>query len=191
MNYFTKEELKDIADELLMNPTRETLKMLNEKYNGTVSETKAPEEAKPAEMAPNATPNATVEVPNLEVPTLEASNQAPASMAGNMPSTPNFPNGEAPSLEVPSFASQPSAPESTPISVATTPWENGPVQNPNVVPTTDNFNNTQPASTIKVEGTPQFFETNNQMPNPGLANSQMQQGPTIFSQLEQNFTGQQ
>ena len=39
MNYFTREELEDITKELLENPTRETLKKLNEKYNGIVVET--------------------------------------------------------------------------------------------------------------------------------------------------------
>ena len=34
MKYFTKEELEDITRELIQNPTRETLKKLNEKYNG-------------------------------------------------------------------------------------------------------------------------------------------------------------
>ena len=34
MKYFTKEELVDITKELLENPTRETLKNLNNKYNG-------------------------------------------------------------------------------------------------------------------------------------------------------------
>ena len=34
MKYFTKEELEDITKELIENPTRDTLKKLNEKYNG-------------------------------------------------------------------------------------------------------------------------------------------------------------
>ena len=33
MNYFTKEELEDISLKLIENPTRETLKELNDKYN--------------------------------------------------------------------------------------------------------------------------------------------------------------
>ena len=33
MKYFTKEELEDITNELLQEPTRETLKNLNNKYN--------------------------------------------------------------------------------------------------------------------------------------------------------------
>lgn len=35
MKYFTKEELEDITKELVENPTRETLKKLNDKYNGS------------------------------------------------------------------------------------------------------------------------------------------------------------
>ena len=33
MKYFTKEELEDITNELLQEPTRGTLKNLNNKYN--------------------------------------------------------------------------------------------------------------------------------------------------------------
>lgn len=36
MKYFTMEELDDITKELIENPSRETLKKLNEKYNGEV-----------------------------------------------------------------------------------------------------------------------------------------------------------
>lgn len=36
MKYFTMEELDDITKELMENPSRETLKKLNEKYNGEV-----------------------------------------------------------------------------------------------------------------------------------------------------------
>ena len=35
MKYFTKEELEDITKKLIENPNRETLKGLNEKYNGS------------------------------------------------------------------------------------------------------------------------------------------------------------
>ena len=33
MKYLSKKELEDITNELLENPTRETLKVLNNKYN--------------------------------------------------------------------------------------------------------------------------------------------------------------
>lgn len=41
MKYFTMEELDYIAKELLENPNRETLKKLNDKYNGTEETTKS------------------------------------------------------------------------------------------------------------------------------------------------------
>ena len=54
MKYFIKEELEDITRELIENPTRETLRRLNEKYNGTIESpiavvTEAPEVA-PSEI---------------------------------------------------------------------------------------------------------------------------------------------
>lgn len=42
MKYFTKEELDFIADELINNPCRETIKKLNDRYNGNDSENKSP-----------------------------------------------------------------------------------------------------------------------------------------------------
>lgn len=39
MNYFTKEELEDITNSLLDNPSRDTLKELYIKYNGQLEET--------------------------------------------------------------------------------------------------------------------------------------------------------
>lgn len=41
MKYFTMEELDDIAKELIENPSRETLKKLNNKYNGEESNKKS------------------------------------------------------------------------------------------------------------------------------------------------------
>lgn len=38
MKYLSKEELEDIAKELVNNPTRETLKILNDKYNKVESQ---------------------------------------------------------------------------------------------------------------------------------------------------------
>lgn len=42
MKYFTKEELDFIADELANNPSKETIKKLNDKFNGDNSESKIP-----------------------------------------------------------------------------------------------------------------------------------------------------
>lgn len=42
MKYFTKEELDDIANELINNPSKETLKRLNDKYNGSEGEPLSP-----------------------------------------------------------------------------------------------------------------------------------------------------
>lgn len=52
MKYFTKDELEDIANKLIENPTRETLKILNDSYNGN------------GEMEKNLT-NETSLVPNI------------------------------------------------------------------------------------------------------------------------------
>ena len=37
MKYLSKEELEDITNELLENPTRETLKVLNNKYRFSIT----------------------------------------------------------------------------------------------------------------------------------------------------------
>lgn len=188
MNYFTKEELREIADELLMNPTRETLNRLNEKYNGSnsapktlVEETKPVEEpAKPAEMAPSA---------SMDVPNLGAPNLNPEVSPAKVEAAP-FNGPTIPSLDMPNFDNSNMSANATTINVTGNPWDNQAPQVPNMTATTDNFNNPASATNIPINGA-QFFETNNQMTNPAPMNSQAPQGPTIFSQLEQNYTGQQ
>ena len=63
MQYFTKEELEDITNSLLQEPSRETLKRLNDKYNK--------EEIKEETGVPSETPNIQQEtiVPSFDIPT--------------------------------------------------------------------------------------------------------------------------
>lgn len=63
MQYFTKEELEDITNSLLQEPSRETLKRLNNKYNK--------EELKEEPVVQNEIPNLQQEsvVPSFDVPT--------------------------------------------------------------------------------------------------------------------------
>lgn len=63
MNYFTKEELEDITNSLLENPSRDTLKELNIKYNGT--EDGAEEQKKQEDITPTIEPA----IPSISVET--------------------------------------------------------------------------------------------------------------------------
>lgn len=102
MKYFTKEELEDITNELLQEPTRETLKNLNNKYNKEEKVELPVQESvfnPPKESVAN-------NMPSFEVPTFN-------SGAFNMPkeepvNTESIPVS-TPSFEVPAF-NTPSSP---------------------------------------------------------------------------------
>lgn len=99
MKYLSKEELEDITNELLANPTRETLKVLNNKYNGEGNggETKNIVEPIPVKKDVPEVP-ITPEV-KLDIPTFE------------VPNTTNTPESTAPNTNIPTF----NIPGSTPV----------------------------------------------------------------------------
>lgn len=107
MKYLSKEELEDITNELLENPTRETLKVLNNKYNSEENggETKNIVEPIPVkEDVPEVpiTPEIKLDIPTFEVPN---NTNTPESTAQNMNiPTFNIP-GSTPVNEVPNSES--------------------------------------------------------------------------------------
>ncbi len=193
MNYFTKEELEDITNELVASPTRETLNKLNEKYNpGTTA---------PETLVVN-------EVPNLNAPSTEGetlsiepaiSNTNPPSVdipvvdQASEPSSIPITEMPIPSLEVPNL-NETAVPSQTqdmnsanPLPVGENPWDAQTNQVGNMMQTTDNFNATSNtpspetvASAMKFVGMPE--PTPASVPNQNVAPM-----PTMFGQLEQNY----
>ena len=103
MKYFTKEELEDITNELLQEPTRETLKNLNNKYNKEEKVELPVQESvfnPPKESVANSMPS--FEVPTFNAPsspdvevTPQMSTPEPvevSSQKGQVPSNLNIPN---------------------------------------------------------------------------------------------------
>lgn len=202
MKYFTKEELEDITQELLTNPTRETLKSLNEKYN-SISEdnliktlpnesveppvvepipTVIAEETRvvmpefsPVEEIPVVSP-----IPNIEIPKEENN----ISTVTNIPEIPNI---ESQQNQVQNFNNQ----NNDPINFAGNPWEQQAPTMENLMQTTDNFNsvpnNTMPTTEVPVMGTPFFGPIQETVNNPIPVNNAPVQGPTMFGQFEQNY----
>lgn len=93
MKYLSKEELEDITNELLANPTRETLKVLNNKYNGEEVKSIVESVKKDVPEVPNA-PEVKLDIPTFEVP-----------------NTTNTPESTAPNTNIPTF----NIPGSTPV----------------------------------------------------------------------------
>jgi len=107
MNYFTREELEDITSELLANPTRETLKNLNEKYNGN---TESVEEMVKEMPSINVEPPVveTIEAPRvatpIPTPVVEAGpvvQEIPAPVVEEQPVVSPIPNFNVPNMEIP------------------------------------------------------------------------------------------
>ena len=83
MKYLSKEELEDITNELLENPTRETLKVLNNKYNSEENGVETKSIVEPVK----------IDVPEvkLDIPTFE------------VPNTTNTPESNTPNMNIPTF----------------------------------------------------------------------------------------
>lgn len=103
MKYFTKEELEDITNELLQEPTRETLKNLNNKYNKEEKVELPVQESvfnPPKESVANSMPS--FEVPAFNAPSSPAVEETPqmstpepvevSSQKGQVPNNLNIPN---------------------------------------------------------------------------------------------------
>lgn len=94
MNYFTKEELEDITNSLLERPSRDTLKELNNKYNG-VEEQKEIVKEEVKQIEPNI-PSFTVEEPT---PNVEQVEKPTAEIPVNMQNTYTEPTINIPVVE--------------------------------------------------------------------------------------------
>lgn len=160
MNYLTKEELEEITNKLLENPTRETLKELNTKYNG-VEEVIAPvvENQTNEEVIPEFN---NINIPNIntviEQPVV---NQEPVNLN-------NIPNTEINNMSVPSFE----VPSSTETSQNTISLDN--LEQTNAPEISNNINlNNVPNNEINNMNVPSFEvpklnvpESNNNVNNP-------------------------
>lgn len=200
MKYFTKEELEDITNQLLVEPTRETLKKLNEKYNGItevveplVKEDVSTNAVPPVMMTiPSATTEAqlvepiekTIEeqtqvvtpIPNFNIPNMNMEGQVNKNI--NVAEVSSF---ELPKLETPVFNNQ----NNEPVAFSGNLWNTNKPEASNLMQTTDNFNNIpnqESKNEVPVTGTP-FFAT-----NPETVNNPIPvQGPTMFGQMQQNY----
>lgn len=100
MKYFTKEELEDITNELLQEPTRETLKNLNNKYNKEEKVELPVQESvfnPPKESVANSMPS--FEVPTFNSGAFDPPKEEPVNTESIPVSTPSF---EVPAFNTPS-----------------------------------------------------------------------------------------
>ena len=100
MKYFTKEELEDITNELLQEPTRETLKNLNNKYNKEEKVELPVQESvfnPPKESVANSMPS--FEVPTFNSGAFDMPKEEPVNTESIPVSTPSF---EVPAFNTPS-----------------------------------------------------------------------------------------
>ena len=196
MKYFTKEELEKIAEKILNNPTRETLKELNEEYNG-----KEELNIDTPKTIPNAIPNEKVAEPLPPVVDTPVASPLPNTDTKNfnIPETNNVSNNTSVFQSVPSFelpkvdspASSNYVPNNSPIDFNGNLWEPSLPEVNNLMDTTDNFNVSNPSSQnveVPVVNGPFFGQTNepvnNQIP---ISGTPSQQGPTMFGQMQSNY----
>lgn len=210
MKYLSKKELEEIADELLKEPTKETLKALCNKYNS---------EEKVVEMpVSNNTTLGINTVSHFDVPTFEVpsvNNDVKASESNGIPvldvptfqgatpskveeqvvntfSTPRVNVSDSiPTFEVPEM---PKVDNNTSVNFSGNLWEPQMPSTGNMMETTDNFNTTVNAisqntmSEANQNREVPFFgdpmpAVNNQIPVSGPAS----QGPSMFGQIQQNY----
>lgn len=208
MKYLSKEELEDITSELLNNPTRETLKVLSNKYNDGEKVVEMPISG----MSENVNPEPNINIPTFEVPSVN--NEVNVNENNNIPvlEVPKFEsvvNTPSAGVEVPVFNTGVNLSDSIPtLEVPQTPkvenntsvnfsgnlWEPQMPSIGNMMETTDNFNtvqstipqNTMPNMNPNIE-IPFFGEptptVNNQIPVGGSSNN----GPSMFGQIQQNY----
>lgn len=215
MKYLSKEELEDITNELLENPTRETLKVLNNKYNSEENgvETKSIVETVkidvpevkvdiPTFEVPNTTNTPESNTPNMNIPTFnipgsasvnEVQNNKPLGETIPISSEPTVPvnnniNDNIPSLEVPQ--SVPVQNNNAQVNFSGNLWEPQMPTIGNMMETTDNFNtvqNTMPNTNPNIQNTPFFGPVTESVNNPIPVNNVPNNGPSMFGQIQQNY----
>lgn len=191
MKYLSKEELEDITKELLENPTRETLKVLNNKYN---------KEEEIAVVEPKEEPK--IEETNFNIPTFdipepvsikEPSGSTPLSVPEDIVPITNEPkipvnnniNTAIPSLEVPQTVPVQNN-SNKEVNFSGNLWEPQMPTIGNMMETTDNFNtvqNTMPNINTNNQNMPFFGPASEPVNNPIPVNN----GPSMFGQIQQNY----
>lgn len=215
MKYLSKEELEDITNELLENPTRETLKVLNNKYNSEENGVETKSIFEPVKIdvpevkldiptfeVPNTTNTPESNTPNMNIPTFnipgsasvnEVQNNKPLGETIPISSEPTVPvnnniNDNIPSLEVPQ--SVPVQNNNAQVNFSGNLWEPQMPTIGNMMETTDNFNtvqNTMPNTNPNIQNTPFFGPVTESVNNPIPVNNVPNNGPSMFGQIQQNY----
>ena len=215
MKYLSKEELEDITNELLENPTRETLKVLNNKYNSEENGVETKSIVEPVKVdvpevkvdiptfeVPNTTNTPESNTPNMNIPTFnipgsasvnEVQNNKPLGETIPISSEPTVPvnnniNDNIPSLEVPQ--SVPVQNNNAQVNFSGNLWEPQMPTIGNMMETTDNFNtvqNTMPNTNPNIQNTPFFGPVTESVNNPIPVNNVPNNGPSMFGQIQQNY----
>ena len=198
MKYLSKEELEDIAKELVNNPTRETLKILNDKYNKVESQSFEAPSTSSQEPLKEGVQNTTTPVFNMTENTTELPKEElsiPVSERTipitSVPETPSMnTNDIIPSLEIPKESIP--VQNNTAVNFSGNLWEPQMPSIGNMMETTDNFNtmqNTVPNMNSNNQNIPFFGprvqEVNNQVPVNGVP----KEAPSMFGQIQQNYNG--
>ena len=215
MKYLSKEELEDITNELLENPTRETLKVLNNKYNSEENGVETKSIVEPVKIdvpevkvdiptfeVPNTTNTPESKTPNMNIPIFnipgsasvnEVQNNTPLGETIPISSEPTVPvnnniNDNIPSLEVPQ--SVPVQNNNAQVNFSGNLWEPQMPTIGNMMETTDNFNavqNTMPNTNPNIQNTPFFGPVTESVNNPIPVNNVPNNGPSMFGQIQQNY----
>ena len=208
MKYLSKEELEDITNELLENPTRETLKVLNNKYNSEENGVETKSIVEPVKLdiptfeVPNTTNTPESNTPNMNIPTFNIPGSASVNeVQNNKPLGETIPksseltvpvnnnkNDNIPSLEVPQ--SVPVQNNNAQVNFSGNLWEPQMPTIGNMMETTDNFNtvqNTMPNTNPNIQNTPFFGPVTESVNNPIPVNNVPNNGPSMFGQIQQNY----
>lgn len=192
MKYLTKEELEDIAKQIIENPTRETLGKLNQKYNEVSNiETNnvSCEMAKMPSVELGPIKQAVVEpITNIQMEEHKNYNQPlevvqTKTIINNQNSNQEMPNIELPIIDAPVFNNLPGENANNMNNVIDNSMQN--VNNINLIP------NSIPTTEVPITPAP-FFITSaesieNQIPVTNMVNNSPVAEPTMFAQFEQNY----
>lgn len=198
MKYLSREELEDIAKELVNNPTRETLKILNDKYNKVESQSFEAPSTSSQEPLKEGVQNTTTPVFNMTENTTKLSKEElsiPVSESTipitSVPETPSMnTNDMIPSLEIPKESIP--VQNNTAVNFSGNLWEPQMPSIGNMMETTDNFNtvqNTVPNMNPNNQNIPFFGPGVQEVNNPIPVNGVPKEAPSMFGQIQQNYNG--
>lgn len=200
MKYLSREELEDIAKELVNNPTRETLKILNDKYNKVESQSFEAPSMSSQEPLKESVQNTNAPVFNIpgSAPTTELPKEEPSIPLSestipitSVPVTPSMNvniNDTIPSLEIPKESIP--VQNNTAVNFSGNLWEPQMPSIGNMMETTDNFNtvqNTVPNMNPNNQNIPFFGPGVQEVNNPIPVNGIQKETPSMFGQIQQNY----